>query len=131
MRRIILTTLLAVTAALMTARDDPAPGVRRVGVTEIANTLTHGNPVLLDIRTPAEVAQARLAETVRNIDFYAEHFAQDIAALDRNDTYVLYCRSGQRTSHAAKLMHDLGFTDVQELAGGLISWVDAGEPLHS
>lgn len=120
-----------VTVAVTASRASETAGVRRVSADDIENTLANDNPVVLDIRTPAEVAQARLADTIVNIDFYDPNFASDIAALDRNNTYVLYCRSGQRTSHTAQLMTDLGFTDVRELSGGLIGWVDAGKPLSA
>lgn len=129
MRKSIMWTLAATALVAVASQDEKASGVRRVSVDDIAATLADDNPVVLDIRTREEVAQARLADTVVNIDFYEPSFAQDIQALDRNQTYVLYCRSGQRTSHAAQLMADLEFADVRELAGGLIGWVDAGKPL--
>lgn len=130
MRRVAALVAGLLPFVLLAAREGQADGVRRVSVEHIAAALEHDNPVLLDVRTKEEVAQARLGDTVVNIDFYAPGFQNDIAALDRDQTYVLYCRSGQRTSHVAQLMTDLGFTDVRELAGGLIGWVDAGKPLH-
>jgi len=130
MRRMVALLATAVPLLLAAAVDNAAKGVRRVSVEAVATTLEHDQPVLLDVRTAAEVAQARIADTVLNLDFYADSFASDIAALDRNHTYVLYCRSGQRTSHVAQLMTDLEFADVRELTGGLIGWVDAGKPLH-
>jgi phage shock protein E len=131
MRRVLLFATAACTLVLCATRDGSTPGVRRVSVNDVADTLANDNPVVLDIRTPEEVAQARLTDTVVNVDFYAPTFASDVAVLDRTQTYVLYCRSGQRTSHAAQLMADLNFADVRELAGGLISWVDAGKPLRA
>lgn len=130
MRRVAALVAGLLPFVLLAAREGQADGVRRVSVEDIAAALEHDNPVLLDVRTKEEVAQARLGDTVVNIDFYAPGFQNDIAALDRDQTYVLYCRSGQRTSHVAQLMTDLGFADVRELAGGLIGWVDAGKPLH-
>lgn len=131
MRRIVAVIAVSMSVVVLASRDSKPSGVRRVSVDDIAATLANDNPVLLDVRTPQEVAQARLAETVVNIDFYAPDFTNDIAALNRNQTYVLYCRSGQRTSHVAQLMTDLGFRDVRELSGGLIGWVDAGKPLNT
>lgn len=131
MRRVAVFIAAIVPLFLLASRDHETPGVRRVSVEDVAETLEHDDAVLLDVRTKEEVAQARLADTVVNIDFYAPGFTTDIAALDRDQTYVLYCRSGQRTSHVATLMTDLGFTDVRELTGGLIGWVDAGKPLHA
>jgi len=131
MRRLAAFIAAIMPLLLLASRDNETPGVRRVSVADVSATLEHDHPVLLDVRTKEEVAQARLADTVVNIDFYAPGFQNEIAALDRDQTYVLYCRSGQRTSHVARLMTDLEFTDVRELTGGLIGWVDAGKPLST
>ena len=38
------------------------------------------------------------------IDFYADSFADDIAALDPDATYLVYCRSGNRSGQTTALM---------------------------
>ena len=40
----------------------------------------------------------------------------------------MFCRSGARAALAAATLADLGFTDVSNMAGGLIAWKDAGLP---
>lgn len=86
------------------------------------------NAVLLDIRTPAEFAEGRIAGAV-NIDFYASDFRDRLSALDRDVTYVVYCRSGNRSDSAMDIFADLGFTSVYEVDGGILSWVNSGLPL--
>jgi phage shock protein E len=85
-------------------------------------------PVLLDIRTPEEVAAGHLAGSV-NIDFYEADFADRIAALDRDASYVVYCRSGNRSGQAMELFDSLGFSDVIEIDGGIVAWSAAGLPV--
>jgi len=85
--------------------------------------------VVLDIRTDAELAQARLPRAV-HIDYHAPDFAHRLAALDRNTTYLLYCRSGQRSGEAREMMASLGFRDVVDIRGGIIQWSNAGLPLE-
>jgi rhodanese-related sulfurtransferase len=86
--------------------------------------------VVLDVRTPEEFAAGHLAGAV-NLDFYAAGFAADLAGLDRETPYLLYCRSGNRSAETREMMRDLGFLAVHEIAGGISSWVEAGLPVET
>jgi rhodanese-related sulfurtransferase len=85
--------------------------------------------VVLDIRTPEEFNEVRLAGAV-NVDFYDTDFAEQLDGLDKNDPYVMYCRSGNRSADAAKTMKDLGFVEVYEIDGGIVNWYDSGFPVE-
>lgn len=117
------------TVACASAAGDDAPGVRALPASEAAAQLDADDVVVLDIRTPAEVAQIRIPGAVM-IDYYEPDFAQQIDALDRDGTYLMYCRSGNRSSGARQLMSELGFTDVVDVEGGIIQWLDADLPVE-
>jgi phage shock protein E len=85
--------------------------------------------VVLDIRTPEEYDTARLADAV-NVDFYDTDFADQLDELDKNDPYVMYCNSGNRSSEAVKTMKDLGFVEVYEIDGGIVNWFKSGYPVE-
>ena len=85
--------------------------------------------VVLDIRTPEEFNEVRLADAV-NVDYYDADFADQLDALDKNDPYVMYCRSGNRSSDAVKTMKELGFVEVYEIDGGIVNWFDSGFPVE-
>lgn len=44
----------------------------------------------------------------------------------RERKVVVYCAGGNRSALAADTMREMGYRDVQSLAGGIRSWVDAG-----
>ena len=88
----------------------------------------NGDAVLLDIRTPEEHAEARIGGS-ENIDFYESDFADRLAELDPEGTYVVYCRSGNRSGQAMEIFRDLGFNEVYEIDGGIINWYDSGYPV--
>jgi len=94
---------------------------------DAAATLLEDDPtaVLLDIRTPEEYAESRIAGAV-NIDFYAADFSTRLGALDRDTTYVIYCRSGNRTTAALDIFRDLGFSSVHAVDGGIQAWQGTG-----
>ena len=81
--------------------------------------------MVLDVRTPEEFSTGRLPGAV-NLDYHASDFADDLAALDREVPYLLYCRTGNRSAGAREMMRKLGFTKVHEIAGGITAWAQAG-----
>jgi len=85
--------------------------------------------VILDIRTPEEFDEVRLDGAI-NVDYYDADFADQLDTLDKNDPYVMYCRSGNRSSDAVKTMKDLGFTEVYEIDGGIVNWIESGYPVE-
>ena len=77
--------------------------------------------VILDVRTPQEFEKGNIDRSV-NIDFYSENFREELNKLDKNETYLIYCRSGYRSSEALNIMKDLGFKKLLNMEGGIISW---------
>jgi rhodanese-related sulfurtransferase len=72
---------------------------------------------VVDVRTEPEYLAGALPGA-KFIDFYLPDFQARVAELDKNGKYLLYCRTGIRSSKARKLMQDLGFEHVADLAGG-------------
>ncbi len=84
--------------------------------------------VVLDVRTPEEFAEGHLEGAVL-VDFYDADFADQLAALDPDVLYLLYCRSGNRSGETLGVMEQLGFTSVADIDGGIIAWAGAGLPI--
>ena len=99
-----------------------------MNVSEFSEKISEPGIILLDVRTPGEFAEGFI-EGARLIDFQSGNFESEIASLDKNTTYAVYCRSGNRSGQAAKIMHDAGFHNVYNLDGGVIDWANAGLPL--
>jgi len=83
--------------------------------------------ILLDIRTPKEFNEERIEGAVM-VDYLSPSFRDEMAKLDRRKTYLVYCRTGNRTTGALKVMRELGFLNVFEFAGGITKWKEAGFP---
>jgi rhodanese-related sulfurtransferase len=80
--------------------------------------------VTLDIRTPKEYRQGHI-QGAQLIDFYASDFEDQLKRLDRNRTYLIYCRSGNRSAKSLEIFAKLGFRQAYHLDSGLIGWVQA------
>lgn len=84
--------------------------------------------VLLDVRTPAEVAAAHIPGASQ-LDFRDPAFVDALRKLDRDVTYLIYCRTANRTGQAWRIMGDLGFDKVYDLGGGITRWIELGYPV--
>ena len=83
------------------------------------------NAVLLDVRTPGEVAEGIIPGAMV-IDFNAPDFADKISALDKEKTYFVYCKVGGRSGKTIDQMKQTGFKKVYSLEGGYTAWVQNG-----
>ncbi|VEP39771.1 putative adenylyltransferase/sulfurtransferase MoeZ [Tessaracoccus lapidicaptus] len=86
--------------------------------TDAALTAIESGATVIDVRTPAEYDSGHV-DGALNIDVQAPDFAEKVGELPKDETYVVYCRSGNRSAAAIDIMEDLGFTDL--IDGGAYS----------
>ncbi len=78
--------------------------------------------VIVDVRKPDEWATGIIPNSL-TIDIMNWHlFLEEIAKLEKNKPYFLYCRSGARSAQAMMMMNQLGFKIVYNLVGGIMAW---------
>jgi rhodanese-related sulfurtransferase len=77
--------------------------------------------IILDVRTAAET-EAGVIEGAIVIDFLAGDFDKKIKDFDKNKSYYVYCRSGNRSGKACSIMEQLGFAQLANLEGGMLAW---------
>ena len=83
--------------------------------------------VIIDVRTPEEFADGYIENAI-NIDYSSETFRNKLNKLDKDKTYLIYCRSGNRSGNALNIMAELNFREVYNMSGGIISWKAEGLP---
>jgi rhodanese-related sulfurtransferase len=88
----------------------------------------NANFVILDIRTPQEYQNGHLKGAIM-IDYYSKSFVEEIGRLDKEKSYLVYCRSGNRSARSLDLLKKLQFKKIYHLASGIIGWNSAGLPL--
>src|SRR6478735_511206 len=69
-----------------------------------ADRIAERDVVLLDVRTPEEYAAGHL-EGATNLPLADPDFADEVADLDTDTTYAVYCRTGTRSQKAMEVMH--------------------------
>jgi rhodanese-related sulfurtransferase len=105
-----------------------ATGVTNMNVEDFSKKTAESGVVILDVRTPGEFMTGHIQDA-QNIDFESGSFESQIESLDKNGTYAVYCRSGNRSGQAVKVMQDAGFKNIYNLDGGVIDWANSGLPL--
>ena len=92
-----------------------------LNLSEFEAKMAEDGVVVLDVRTPEETAEGKI-DGAAEIDFHAPDFQERIATLDKNATYLVYCRSGSRSASASGIMKEMGFKEVYNLLGGYQAW---------
>jgi len=81
------------------------------------------------VRTPSEYVQGYIKNAV-NLDYNSPDFKALVNSLDKNKTYLVYCRTGVRSAAASQMMSELGFKDIYNMNGGITDWQAAGLPIE-
>ncbi|MFC1966498.1 rhodanese-like domain-containing protein [Chloroflexota bacterium] len=95
--------------------------------TLIQDNQNNSDFIIIDVRTPQEFAEGHV-EKANNLDFNSETFRDDLNKLEKGKTYLIYCRSGNRSRNALNIMRELNFKKIYHMSGGIIEWSKEGLP---
>lgn len=123
-------TAAPTTEAAAEAGETASAGISVVTPDEAAATIADppSDLVILDVRTQEEFDEGHIEGAVM-LDFYRPDFVEQLATLDPEVPYVIYCRSGNRSGQTRTEMVELGFTTVEDINGGIVAWQGAGLPV--
>ena len=110
------------------SRADLTATTERVSAPVAAERIARGEAILVDVRTPGEREQKRVAGSVA---LPLNHLAERAGELPRDRPLLIHCAGGYRSSIAASLLQRLGFQQVSEMAGGLAAWEPARLPVEA
>ena len=96
-----------------------------VTVKQFKTLLIEQGGTIIDVRTPEEWAEGTIANA-KKINFYDEDFATQVDIIDKTNPVFVYCKLGGRSSSAAVVLKEKGFSKVYNLDGGITAWLDRG-----
>lgn len=70
--------------------------------------------IVIDVRTAEEYKESHVVQSL-NFDIMSSDFKAKVEKLDKNKMYKVYCRSGNRSGQAEKVMRALGFKNVENI----------------
>jgi rhodanese-related sulfurtransferase len=127
----IVWTVLLILAVVTTAVAAGSP-VRNVTVGKAQKLIKEhagrADFVILDVRTPGEFAEGHIDGAV-NLDIQSPAFEKGLRALDRSRSYLVYCRTGNRSRRATLTMEALGFRSIFHMTEGIVKWKQQTRPL--
>jgi adenylyltransferase/sulfurtransferase len=100
--------------------------IQEIQPSQLASRLKKGEQLeIIDVREPFEweighIPGARLVPLAS--------IAEEIPRLDKRRETILYCKVGARSMYAAQQLADAGVSDVRNLAGGILRWIDEVDP---
>jgi len=106
-------------------------GIPQITVEQLKAKLdAHEAFTLLDVREPHEVPIASIGAPLIPVGQIEQRVTEvsDLVGGDKSAEIVLHCRSGARSQKAALALKNAGFTNVQNLTGGILAWADKIDP---
>jgi rhodanese-related sulfurtransferase len=79
--------------------------------------------VLIDVREPHEYAEFNLGGALIPLGSVPDH-VEKIAAYEGRPI-VIHCRSGMRSARAQEFLMAQGITNISNLQGGVLAWIEA------
>ena len=117
---------------MKTAHDLVAAAKARVAEVTVgeAEQAIRDADVLVDVREADEFAAGHLPGAVHISRGLLEFRFSGMSALQSRDIQVvLYCKTSGRAALAGAALQDMGYLNVQNIAGGFDAWVAAGKPV--
>jgi rhodanese-related sulfurtransferase len=103
--------------------------IKEVSVADAAQAI-QASDILLDVREADEYASGHIPGAVHISRGLLEFKLSNSPELARRDLkIVLYCKTSGRAALAAKALHDMGYLNVESIAGGFDAWASAGNPI--
>ncbi|MBB5039350.1 molybdopterin-synthase adenylyltransferase MoeB [Prosthecobacter dejongeii] len=104
----------------------PPPNVPTLTVQELHDKRMQGEDhFLLDVREPDEYENARITGSIL---IPLGQVTARAAEIPKDKPVFVHCRSGMRSAKAVATLQDLGYTQVWNIAGGILAWAKDIDP---
>ncbi|TFG62255.1 MAG: rhodanese-like domain-containing protein [Spirochaetales bacterium] len=110
----IIVVLLAL-VGIAACTSQPAKAADYTDPAVLAKLIAGSEPYfLLDVRTPEEYAEGHIPTALNTM---LSDMPSNLPAMNKDDVVIVYCRSGSRSGQAAKMLRDMGYTNLFDFLG--------------
>ena len=96
-----------------------------ISASSLNKMLADNSVVLLDVREPQEWEIGRIQGAVLTP---LAQLKDRLGEFQNGGEIVTYCRSGERSAKALKILHEAGFNSAKHLRGGILAWSEEVDP---
>jgi len=107
--------------------DSHLSGISQLNSSDAVRMMNNEKTVVVDAREASEFAAGHIKDAV-NIPISTLKKRINELEKYKNKDVLIYCRSGNQSSGACKLLRKGGFESVHNLAGGIMGWSNANLP---
>lgn len=104
------------------------PNYYELTSTDAISLINKVNPIIIDVRTPSEYASGHIENSkLLPVQILADNI--DLLNDLKEEPILLYCQSGNRSTVAARILLDEGFSNIYNLRYGIGEWSYLGNPI--
>jgi rhodanese-related sulfurtransferase len=98
--------------------------MENISAAEVKQRIDSGeNLNLVDVREPHEHQDFNIGGKLVPLGDIRNMQVDELESL-KDQEVIVYCRSGGRSGQAAMILETMGFQNVKNLTGGMLSWQD-------
>ncbi|HEV8168729.1 MAG TPA: MBL fold metallo-hydrolase [Pyrinomonadaceae bacterium] len=106
----------------------PLESIEQVSVAQLKEQMARSDLQIVDVRRPAEYVGGHVP---RAVNAPLATLEKDPLPLEKNKRTAVICAGGYRSSAAASLLQQQGFSNLLNVSGGTGAWINAGYPVES
>jgi len=108
----------------------PIEAIEQVSVDELKQQISNSDLQIVDVRRPAEYGNGHVPRALNAPLAFLDRTIDQLP-LDKDKPTAVICAGGYRSSAAASLLQQQGFTNLVNVSGGTGAWINAGYPVET
>ena len=106
---------------LMSCKKQETEHFKLLNSAQYEQVISENEVTIIDVRTPGEYQSGHI-KNAQNINVQSGDFKEKMENFDREKPIYIYCRSGSRSANAGRILEEMGFKEIYDLKGGILSW---------
>lgn len=94
-------------------------GYKNVSTEDAKQLIDNNEIVVLDVRTPDEFQGGHIPNATL---IPLQELENRLNEIDKGKTYLVVCRSGNRSAQASEILSSNGFENIYNMTGGMNNW---------
>lgn len=108
----------------------PVDAIEQVSVAELKEQMANNDLQIVDVRRPTEYVSGHVPRAL-NAPLASLDKSLDPLPLKKDKLTAVICAGGYRSSAAASLLQQQGFSNLLNVSGGTGAWINAGYPVEA